>query len=150
MRKKKDSSLEPAPKIKRRYPEKHCKNSRHCISGGKFIPHDRRQEYCCVKCGENFRNDRRHLANQNEYRSEKELRSIDAKLQRIYERYEKDGTACVPIEIFNYEAIDISKMVSEKHNGVTNQPVKCFYKYGFEKHNNSNNFLIIHKLKHHG
>jgi predicted RNA-binding Zn-ribbon protein involved in translation (DUF1610 family) len=135
------------PKLKRTYPEKTCENNIDCISGGKFLPRDKRQTFCIPKCGENFRNDNRHLKNNREFANEKRLRKMDKKLERLFNHFLSGNFAEVWIEFFRYEGIDFRLMVYESINNSTNQPVRWFYQYGVERHPEKENYFKIYKRK---
>jgi predicted RNA-binding Zn-ribbon protein involved in translation (DUF1610 family) len=137
----------PKLKIQRVYPEKVCSNTINCLSGGKYIPRDKRQTFCTPKCGENYRNDQRHLKNNREYANEKRLRIMDKKLERLFNHFLSGSYAVVWIEFFRYEGIDFSLMVYESKNSSTNQSVRWFYRYGVERHPDKEDFFKIYKRK---
>jgi hypothetical protein len=146
----KDDGIVDAPKLKlkRTYPEKACANTANCISGGKFAPTDRRQVFCCAKCGEIFRNDKRHLANNTDFKNEKLLRRFDKKLERLFYFF-VDGSsrANVWVEFFRYEGIDLRLLVSENTNESTKQQVRWFYRFGTERNTENPEFFIIYQRK---
>lgn len=129
---------------KRTYPESDCANLK-CEHGKKFIPHDRRQKFCCPLCKSSNGNDRRRELILTKYSQEKQLRLIDLKLGKLYFQYLIRDACLVHKDIFNHEQIDLRFSVEQSTNIYTNEQVKWYYEFGVELHYNDNNFFIIHK-----
>jgi len=142
MRKKEEDS---EPRSKRRYSERECANNA-CELEKKFVPHDRRQIFCCPQCRVNFYNDQRHIRNNSSLVKEKLLRLYDKKLGLIYARcVNKTGLCSVWKGILEYEQIDLRLLVEEQMNEGTKGTVRWLYRYGTELHPNSKEHFIIHK-----
>lgn len=134
------------PRSNRTYPERTCANPL-CEHGKIFIPHDRRQLYCCPRCGENAGNDRARELRLTKFSVEKELRDIDKKLGKLYAHYLKDNYCFVHQSIFNHELIDLRLSVEQSTNTITSQQVRWFYEYGVEMHPENKTYFIIYKRK---
>ena len=137
--------MEKKKRSKRKYPEKPCANA-SCSFDQRFVPHDRRQKFCCEQCRINYHNDKRHNDNKTTFQSERNLRQFDKKLARIYEAFvDKNGYCVAPKGIFNYEKVNVAFLVYEQQNTNTGGRVKWFYQYGTELHPKSADHFIIHK-----
>ncbi len=161
MAKRKNIKKDGVVKTSRTYPERECANNKQCISGGKYIPHDRRQKFCCSKCGENFRNDLRSERNSTIYIHEKYLRTIDKKLGKLYQKFLKGNIAKVNQAYLIYEDIDpsfvvrLGKKVQKANevnlanalNGIKNPAtsISWYYQYGLARDPNAVNDFIIYK-----
>lgn len=144
MRKNEENS---GSRSKRRYPERMCANHA-CEAEKKFIPHDRRQRFCCLQCRVNFHNDKRHLTNNTKLVNEKLLREYDKKLHKIFTRLaDKAGYCAVSVKILEYESINLRLCVEDQTNPQTGGKVKWLYNYGTEQHPDNKNYFIIHKKK---
>ena len=130
---------------KRKYPEKLCFNP-NCEFEKKFIPHDRRQKFCCEQCRINFHNDKQHGDNNSSFRNEKLLRQYDKKLEKIYYRcVDKDDYCIVWKGILEYEGINVRLLVEEQQNTHTGEKVKWFYRFGTELDKQRPDFFTIYK-----
>lgn len=139
--------IENEPFSSRRYPERDCENP-ECIFNGSFMPHDRRQKFCCAQCRVNYYNDKRSEENKTVFLDVKHLKNTDRVLHKIYMKYvEKNGYCAVRKEIFHYEGINVMLLVQEWQTKTTGAKVKGYFRYGIELSVEDNNFFIIHKLK---
>ena len=130
---------------KRVYPPRVCINPK-CTFGGKYTPHDKRQQYCNPQCRSDFNNDKRSDNNNSVFKKEKLLRSANKKLGKIYKVYvNKEGYCVVHREIFRYEGIDLRLLVDDQANVQTGGKTRWFYEFGTEMHPKDQNFFIIHK-----
>jgi hypothetical protein len=129
----------------RKYPERMCANTLSC-SKGNFIPHDKRQQYCCVQCRTNANNDNRALLNKTTFQKEKFLRLYDRKLSKIFQKYGDEKLYCfVKREILSYEEIDVRLLVEDGPGVLTNTKTRWFYEFGTEVHPTDERYFIIHK-----
>lgn len=130
---------------KRRYPERTCSNP-ICDFGIGFIPHDKRQKFCCVQCRVNFYNDQRYTFNNTIFKNEKRLRQYDKLLGKIYNVFVNEDDYCAVWKgIFQYERINVRLLVEEQQNIRTGGSVRWFYQYGTELHPKDKNYFLIHK-----
>jgi hypothetical protein len=143
--KKEDDEL-VVVRSKRKYVERPCANS-DCYFGKKYVPHDRRQKFCCAQCRINYHNDQRHINNITVLLKLKKLKQIDDKLANIYKRFlNKDGKCLVRSEVLFYENIDVMLMVKELENKQTKGKVKAYLRFGIELLSSDENYYLIHQL----
>lgn len=111
----------------RRYPPQICYNP-DCNE--EFIPHDRRQIYCCVQCCTNYHNDKRFEENEERFFREKELRDVDRILGYLMDTafYQNEE---IQEEILNGFLVDRTIGMLEK-NLLTNKPIRWYHSYGIE------------------
>lgn len=131
----------------RRYALRDCVNP-NCEFYPQYVPHDKRQKFCCAQCRKNFHNDQRSLEDNTIFIDLKNLKSIDRKLDKIYIKHaDQKGYCCVRKEVFYHEGINVMLLVKELRNSVTGKPVKGYFRYGIELSAQDNNFYFIYKLK---
>lgn len=135
------------PKTNSRFPTRICANP-NCMNGGFFDPHRRNQIFCRPGCRINFHNDRRYEEENTTYLPAKQLKSIDKKLQRMYEKYADNRGHCpVRKEIFHYEGINVMLLVQEWQHTKSKAKIKGYFRYGIELSQENNDYYLIHKLK---
>ncbi len=130
---------------KRKYPERVCANN-SCAYVRIFIPHDKRQEYCCVQCRTDHNNDLRASINNTRFLNERLLRLYDRKLEKIYNRWVNSKGYCAVFKGYlEHEEIDLRFATQEERNISTNGKTRWFYNFGVEMHPKSEGYFIVHK-----
>jgi len=115
------------------------------VFGGKFIPHDRRQDVCCTQCGINLSNDEASLERETTYAEAKIIREVDNRLKILYMKY-FDGKFCLlHIDHFRLHEIDLRYFVIRKKNPATGLHILWLYKYGTELHSTNPDWIYIYK-----
>lgn len=141
----KDKDILQQPKS--RFPDRICANP-NCINGGFFDAHRRNQIFCRPACRIIFHNDKRSMEDKTIYLPAKELKAIDKKLHRMYEKYaDTKGHCSVRKEIFHYEGINVLMLIQEWQHKETGAKIKGYFRYGIELSSQNNDFYFIYKLK---
>lgn len=110
----KAQSMAKQSRSKRKYPERLCANN-SCAYVRIFIPHDKRQEYCCVQCRTDHNNDLRASINNTRFLNERLLRLYDKKLEKVYNRWvDSKGYCAVFKGYLEHEEIDLRFATQEE------------------------------------
>lgn len=130
---------------KRTYPMMLCFNLL-CEFDKEFIPHDRRQIFCCKQCRINWHNDKQAEENAVRYADEKVLRAIEKILEKLYHRYVVGSYCMVRKDYFAHEEIDIIHYVVKKGlNPLTGSEISWFYGYGVTRDVKHTDYYLILK-----
>ena len=127
---------------KRQYPPRVCLNPACQI---KFIPHDRRQLYCCTQRRINANNDRRYLDNNSRFLDERQARINNKILDVVWKKLNNKKRKLVSREILEWSGFKFESPLVIKKNSGTNQNILWVYDYGLELADQSGNLFEIHK-----